>query len=95
QGANDPRVKKSESDQIVQAMAAKHIPVTYVVFPDEGHSFSRPENNIAFSSVTEAFLGECLGGRVEPFENVLKTSTITVPHGEEFVPGLQAALKGE
>lgn len=95
QGANDPRVKQSESDQIVQAMAAKHIPVTYVVFPDEGHSFSRPENNIAFSSVTEAFLGECLGGRVEPFENVLKTSTITVPHGEAFVPGLQAALKGE
>jgi dipeptidyl aminopeptidase/acylaminoacyl peptidase len=43
-GANDPRVKQAESDQIVQALRARNIPVTYVVYPDEGHGFERPEN---------------------------------------------------
>ena len=50
QGANDPRVNVAESDQIVAAMAAKNIPVTYVLFPDEGHGFARPVNNIAFNA---------------------------------------------
>lgn len=45
QGANDPRVIQAESDQIVEAMKAKNIPVTYVLFPDEGHGFARPENS--------------------------------------------------
>ncbi len=48
QGANDPRVKQAESEQIVAAMKAHHLPVTYIVFPDEGHGFARPVNNIAF-----------------------------------------------
>src|SRR5262249_6828720 len=48
QGANDPRVKQAESDQIVKAMQEKKIPVTYVLFPDEGHGFARPENRLAF-----------------------------------------------
>ena len=60
QGANDPRVKQAESDQIVAAMEAHGIPVTYVLFPDEGHGFHRPENNIAFSAVAEAFLARVL-----------------------------------
>ena len=47
QGANDPRVNQAESDQIVAAMKASGIPVTYVLFPDEGHGFAKPENNIA------------------------------------------------
>src|SRR6185436_5951295 len=51
QGANDPRVKQSESDQIVKAMQEKKIPVTYVLFPDEGHGFARPENSLAFFAV--------------------------------------------
>ena len=54
QGANDPRVKLSESDQIVAAMNENTIPVTYVVFPDEGHGFARPENSMAFNAVTES-----------------------------------------
>jgi dipeptidyl aminopeptidase/acylaminoacyl peptidase len=53
QGANDPRVNVRESDQIVDAMAAKNIPVIYVVFPDEGHGFARPVNSIAFFAITE------------------------------------------
>jgi dipeptidyl aminopeptidase/acylaminoacyl peptidase len=93
QGANDPRVKQAESDQIVHAMQAKSIPVTYVLFPDEGHGFARPENSIAFYATTEHFLAACLGGRAEPFEDALKGSTITVPAGVEFAPGLEAALK--
>ena len=92
QGANDPRVKQAESDQIVQAMQAKDIPVTYVLFPDEGHGFARPENNKAFNAVTEGFLGQCLGGRVQPIGEDLSGSSITVPAGADGVPGLAEAL---
>ena len=78
QGANDPRVKISESDQIVEAMDAKGIAVTYVVFPDEGHGFARPENNKAFNAVTEAFLAKHLGGRFQPLGGDLEPSTAQV-----------------
>jgi dipeptidyl aminopeptidase/acylaminoacyl peptidase len=66
QGANDPRVKIAESDQIVAAMRRNGQPVTYVVFDDEGHGFARPENNKRFNAAVEAFLAEHLGGRAEP-----------------------------
>jgi dipeptidyl aminopeptidase/acylaminoacyl peptidase len=92
QGANDPRVNVAESDQIVAAMNAKNIPVTYVVFPDEGHGFARPANNIAFMAVTENFLGKCLGGRAEPIGGTLKASSAQVKHGAEFAPGLKEAM---
>ena len=93
QGANDPRVNKAESEQIVEAMKAKGIPVTYVVFPDEGHGFARPVNNIAFNAVTENFLGQCLGGRAEPIGGTVRASTAQVPHGAQFAPGLVEAAK--
>ena len=92
QGANDPRVNVRESDQIVAAMAAKNIPVTYVLFPDEGHGFARPVNNIAFNAVTENFLAQCLGGRAEPIANTLQGSTAQVKHGAEYARGLKDAL---
>jgi dipeptidyl aminopeptidase/acylaminoacyl peptidase len=92
QGANDPRVKQAESDQIVQAMQEKVIPVTYVLYPDEGHGFARPENNMSFSAVAEAFLAPILGGRSEPIGNDFEGSSITVPVGVEEVPGLDEAL---
>lgn len=66
QGANDPRVNRRESDQIVAAMRKNNEPVEYIVFPDEGHGFARPENNRRFYAAVEAFLGKYLGGRVEP-----------------------------
>lgn len=66
QGANDPRVKQAESDQIVNAMRQKHIPVEYLLFPDEGHGFARPENRLKFYAAAEAFLVNYLGGRSEP-----------------------------
>ena len=81
QGANDPRVNVAESDQIVAAMKAKNIPVTYVVFPDEGHGFARPVNNIAFNAVAENFLAKCLGGRAEPVGGALAASTAQVRAG--------------
>ena len=76
QGANDPRVKQAESDQIVEAMRQRGIPVTYALFPDEGHGFARPENNIAFMAVVESFLAEHLGGRAQPEGGVLAASSI-------------------
>jgi len=66
QGANDPRVNKAESDQIVAAMRKNNKPVQYYVFPDEGHGFARPTNNMAFNAATEEFLSKYLGGRFEP-----------------------------
>ena len=93
QGANDPRVKQAESDQIVDAMKAKGIPVTYVLFPDEGHGFARPENNKAFNAITENFLAKCLGGRAQPIGEDLAGSSTTVPTGAEGVAGLAEALQ--
>ncbi|MFH1109516.1 MAG: S9 family peptidase [Planctomycetota bacterium] len=92
QGANDPRVKQSESDQIVKAMQDKKIPVTYVLFPDEGHGFARPENRMSFNAVAEGFLSRHLGGRFEPIGGDFKGASITVPTGAEGVPGLRPAL---
>lgn len=66
QGANDPRVNKAESDQIVAAMRKNGKAVEYFVFPDEGHGFARPTNNMAFNAATEQFLAKYLGGRSEP-----------------------------
>jgi dipeptidyl aminopeptidase/acylaminoacyl peptidase len=91
QGANDPRVKQAESDQIVEAMERHRIPVTYVVFPDEGHGFARPENNIAFTAIAEAFLASWLGGRAEPFDGELARSTAEIRAGRELVEGLTPA----
>ena len=62
QGANDPRVKQAESDQIVAAARARGLPVTYVLYPDEGHGFSLPENRISSYAVIEAFLVRHIGG---------------------------------
>ena len=93
QGSNDPRVKQAESDQIVRAMQSQGIPVTYLLYPDEGHGFARPENNFSFNAVTEAFLATVLGGRVEPFGSDLEKSSLRVLAGLEEVPGLFEALQ--
>ena len=58
QGANDPRVKKAESDQIVIALRDRKFPVEYIVAPDEGHGFARPVNNMAMYAAIEKFLCE-------------------------------------
>ncbi len=91
-GANDPRVAQAESDQIVAAMGANGVPVAYVVFPDEGHSFVHPPNRLVFRALTEAFLAVVLDGRVEPIGDDLSGSSITVPVGAELIDGFPEAL---
>jgi dipeptidyl aminopeptidase/acylaminoacyl peptidase len=92
QGANDPRVKQAESDQIVSAMKAKQLPVSYVLFPDEGHGFARPENRIAFFAVAEMFIAQHLGGVYQPIGTDFSGASIQVPEGADQIPGLAAAL---
>lgn len=94
QGANDPRVKQAESDQIVAAMQERAIPVTYILYPDEGHGFARPQNRLSFFGVMEAFLQEHLGGRYEQLGGDLQGSSMQVVAGIEGVPGLQEAVTG-
>ncbi|NBO65257.1 MAG: S9 family peptidase [Acidobacteria bacterium] len=77
QGANDPRVKQAESDQIVVALRDRGFPVEYLVAPDEGHGFARPVNNLASFALAEKFLSKHLGGR----------------HQEEMRPEQAARLK--
>jgi dipeptidyl aminopeptidase/acylaminoacyl peptidase len=69
QGANDPRVKQAESEQIVEAMKKRGIDYEYMLFPDEGHGFARPENRLKFYAAAEKFLAKHLGGRFEESNN--------------------------
>ncbi len=66
QGANDPRVKKEQSDSMVASLEKRGVSVEYLVFADEGHGFARPENNLRFYAAAEAFLAKHLGGRAAP-----------------------------
>jgi len=92
QGANDPRVKQSEADQIVKAMQEKKIPVTYVIYADEGHGFARPENRLSFYAITEIFLSRFLGGEFQPIGDDFTNSSLSVPVGATEIPTLAAAL---
>jgi len=85
QGANDARVKASESEQIVDAMKKRGLPVTYVYYSDEGHGFMQPANRRSFNAVLEAFLAKHLGGRAEPVGDDFAGSTIEFRTGREFV----------
>ena len=79
QGANDPRVKVAESEQIVNAMKQAGKPVEYVLYTDEGHGFARPENRLHFYAIAEAFLAKYLGGRFEPAGNIANHSGVVNP----------------
>lgn len=92
QGMNDVAVTEAQSDLIVKAMEAKNLPVTYVLYAGEGHGFVRPQNNISFNAIAEAFLSEYLGGDYEPIGADFKDSTLKVVTGADKVPGLSEAL---
>jgi dipeptidyl aminopeptidase/acylaminoacyl peptidase len=93
-GANDVRCKVAESDQIVAAMTGKDIPVIYVVFPDEGHGFARPENDIAFKAIMELFLARHLGGRAEPVGEDFKGSSHQIRVGGETLQEMHSESGG-
>jgi len=76
QGANDPRVKQAESEQIVEAMKQAGKPVEYVLYTDEGHGFVRPPNRLHFYAIVEEFLSRHLGGQYEPMGNIIGHSGI-------------------
>lgn len=68
QGANDPRVNKAESDQIVEALKKRGVKVEYMVKENEGHGFGNEENQFDFYGAMEKFLAKHLGGRIAPIE---------------------------
>jgi dipeptidyl aminopeptidase/acylaminoacyl peptidase len=65
QGANDPRVKKAESDQIAIALRDMNRNVVYLCAPDEGHGYHKPVNNLAAMGSAEVFLGKALKARYQ------------------------------
>ena len=84
-GANDPRVDLSESQRMAATLDAAGVPATLVVFPDEGHGLARPENNLAFIAIAEAFLARHLGGRAEPVSGELAESSAQITVGAEHL----------
>jgi dipeptidyl aminopeptidase/acylaminoacyl peptidase len=92
QGENDPRVKKEQSDQIVDTMQSRGIPVTYLLYRREGHGFAEPENNVSFTAIAESFLGKCLGGRIAPITPAdLKGTSVEIPVGADLIAGYVSA----
>jgi dipeptidyl aminopeptidase/acylaminoacyl peptidase len=89
-GANDVRCKIAESDTIVEAMRAKNIPVTYVVYPDEGHGFQKPPNRLSFIAIAEAFFARHLGGACEPVGRDFEGSSHEVRAGAEILLEIRA-----
>ena len=88
QGAQDPRVKKSEADQIVNAMTEKEIPVAYMLYPQEGHGLAKPENRFAMYAAVEAFLSKHLGGKAEVIGDSFDGANVEIPNGKDEIPGL-------
>lgn len=88
-GARDPRLIRGETDQVAQAVRLRGI-LTYLAFPDEGRELVRPQNRLSYLAVVEHFLGDCLGGRVEPVGASFEGAAINVYDGAVNVPGLSA-----
>ena len=99
QGANDPRVKQRESDQIVVALRDRNYPVEYILAPDEGHGFARPVNNMAMIAAAEKFLAKHLGGRYQESmtpEVAKRLSEITVdPKNVKITQPVAAAANAD
>jgi dipeptidyl aminopeptidase/acylaminoacyl peptidase len=94
QGENDPRVKREQSDRIVETMKSKGIPVTYLLYRGEGHGFAEPENNISFAAIAESFLGKCLGGRIAPITSAdLNGASVEIPVGADLIEGYASTKK--
>ena len=91
-GANDPRIFPSQSEEIVDALKARGKPVTYAFYPDEGHVYAKDATNVSFAAISEHFLSKCLGGPAEAYGDDLAGSQVELRTGAGFVPGLERAL---
>jgi len=89
-GVRQGRGLRGEADQIAQAVRARRGNLTYLVFPDEGRELVRPANRLSYLAVLEHFLGDCLGGHVEPVGASFEGAAIQVYDGAMNVPGLSA-----
>jgi dipeptidyl aminopeptidase/acylaminoacyl peptidase len=89
-GGHDPIAPRSEADQIALALRARGASLTYLVFPDDGANLVRTQNRLAYLAVLEHFLGDCLGGRIEPVGNAFEGANLTAYEGAVNVPGLSA-----
>jgi len=89
QGANDPRVKQAEADQIVDVMKKNNLPVIYALYPNEGHTWGNPENELSFNALTENFLALHLGGKAEPINDAFKNASIEIREGKNQVEVLE------
>ncbi len=97
-GANDPRVKKSESDQLVVALRERGVPVEYILAPDEGHGFRAPENRLALAAAMEKFLAKHLGGRYQeemPEQLAQRLAELTVDINSVKLPDKTLAAYAE
>jgi len=92
QGANDSRVPQEQSDKMVDIMQKNGVKVTYMLFPDEGHGWLRPQNRIASDAIMEVFLAQHLGGRYQPITDELEGSSVQIPTGVKHIPDLTEAL---
>jgi acylaminoacyl-peptidase len=90
-GVNDVRCKIAESDTIVDAMQARNIPVTYIVYPDEGHGFQKPSNQLSHIAIAEAFFARHLGGACEPVGEDFDGSSHQVRAGADILADLGVA----
>lgn len=89
-GARDSRAPRGEFDQIAQSLRGRAIPLTSIVFPEEGRELARPQNRLSYYAVLEHFLGDCLGGRIEPVGASFEGANMIVFDGAANVPGLTA-----
>ena len=92
-GGKDVSVKRSEIEEIVASLTERGVPVVYLLYPDESHGIKTPANAIAFYAAAEAFLGECLGGKVQSFGNDLDTAKLELHGSTDYVPELKSAWR--
>lgn len=89
-GARDRAATQSEFDQVALSLRGRRVPLISLVFPDEGAELTRPQNRLAYAAVLEQFLGDCLGGRIEPVGTAFEGANLVAFDGATSVPGLQA-----
>lgn len=91
QGGMDTRVPVAQAQSMVDALQGARVPVTYLLYPEEGHGVVNPENRRSFFATVEAFFGQCLGGRSLPIAHQLDGAHLEIPVGVDLIPGLREA----